>query len=716
MSSTTTRIALAALVLLGAAAGAIYFLSGPGRSLPIGRGALAPLLARATPSDWPARVFTVAGDGVAGAADGPAAATRFSDLFGVAVDAAGTIYLADGGRNNRIRKIDRAGVSTTLAGGAEGFADGAGAAAAFNTPSGIALDGAGNLYVADTGNNAIRKVAPDGMVSTLAGGGAPGFRDGKGAQARFNGPLGVALGPDGNVYVADTYNDRIRRIAPDGQVTTLAGGALPGERDGAALDARFDTPCALVLDRRGQIFIADTQNHAIRKLGLDGRVSTVARADPERRDDPLRRPVGLALTHEGFLYIASGARGRVLQMSPAGQVVALRDADRPASPGNGDGALRLAQPRGIALAPDGALYVADAATFRLHRLASAEAGAPGPGPVSDLRAPAPAVAAPMLWPVKPQDRPHEVVGLMGEVRGNYDGDSRDHLHAGLDIQAAIGAPVLAITSGKVSNPLPNWGYGELSEGLHFDGLSYIHMRVGRTPKNAALDPRFQLLDDEAGKPERVRVKRGTRFQIGDTLGTVNRMAHVHLDYSPNGSELNPLGLPFAGLRDTVAPHIQGVQLLDAGGRRLVAKRGARLLLPRALGEVSIVVDAYDRMDGNQARRRLGLYKLGYQLLRADGSPAPGFEQAVVAQEYQRLPASRDATKLVYADSSGITVFGSAATRFVYDLSNTLANGRVGRGAWRIGAIAPGNYVLRILAADYAGNTALAGRDLALTIE
>lgn len=703
------------MILLGAGA-AYVFLSGPDRSLPAVRARLAILSTRPTAPDWAARVSTLAGDGVAGGADGVAAATRFSDPFGLAVDGAGAVYLADAGSNNRIRKIDRAGVSTTLAGGAEGFADGAGAAAAFHTPSGIALDGAGNLYVADTGNNAIRKVTPAGVVSTLAGGGAPGFRDGKGAQARFNGPLGVALGPDGQVYVADTYNDRIRRIAPDGQVTTLAGAGLPGERDGAALEARFDTLCALVLDKRGQIFIADTQNDAIRKLGLDGQVSTVARADPQQRDDPLRRPLALALTHDGFLYIASGARGRVLQMAPAGRVAALRDADLPASPGNGDGALRLGQPRGIALAPDGGLYVADGATLLLRRLAPVAAGAPGAE--ARMPAPAPTPAGPMLWPLKPQDRPHEVVGLMGEVRGNYDGDSRDHLHAGLDIQAAPGTPVLATTSGKISNPVPNWGYGELSEGLHFDGLSYIHMRVGRTPNNAALDARFQLLDDEAGKPERVRVKRGTRFQAGETLGTVNRMAHVHLDYSPNGAQLNPLILPFAGLRDTVAPRIQGVQLQDGAGRRLVARRGARLLLPRTLGEVSIVVDAYDQMDGNQARRRLGLYKLGYQLLRADGSPAPGFERAVVAQEYDRLPASRDAAKLVYADSSGITVFGSAATRFVYDLRHTLAHGRVGagRGAWRIGALAPGDYVLRILAADYAGNAALAGRDVALTIE
>ncbi|MET3131360.1 sugar lactone lactonase YvrE [Oxalobacteraceae bacterium GrIS 1.11] len=701
MSSLSIKVTLAALLLAGA--GAAYFAPSGGSA----SGLVHPH-ALSTPAPtvpgWAARVSPLVG------AAGLLQQSVFGDPFGVAIDAGGNVYLAEGGEHNRIRKIGADGLASTLAGSGEGYADGVGAAAAFNTPSGVALDRAGNLYVADTGNHAIRKVTPDGVVSTLAGDGVAGFRDGKGAAARFNGPVGVAVGPDGNVYVADTYNDRIRRIGPDGQVSTLAGDGRPGRRDGAAAQAQFDTPCALALDGAGQIFIADTQNYAIRKLGLDGLVTTLAAAPEGQRDALLKRPMGLALTHDGFLYIT--ARNGVLQMSPAGEVRALNDADRVPSIGNDDGSVQLQQARGIALARDGALYVAAASGVR--RLAPPTPGQAAPPVVAE--APPPPHAGPMLWPLKPQDRPHEVVGLMGEVRGSFDGASRDHLHSGLDIQAAVGAPVLAIASGKVGNPLPNWGYGDLSEGLSVDGLSYIHMRVGRGPHEAALDARFQVLNDAAGKPERVRVRRGTRFQVGETLGTVNRMAHVHLDYRPAGGEFNPLSLPFIGLRDTLAPQIQGIALYDAAQRRLAQKRGARLLLPRALGEVRIVVDAYDQMDGNQARRRLGIYQLGYQLLHADGSPAPGFAQAVITQVYDRLPASREAVKLVYADSSGITVFGSAATRFVYDLNNTLLNGHVAPGAWKVATLAPGDYILRILAQDYAGNAALAGRDLALTIE
>ena len=180
--------------------------------------------------------------------------------------------------------------------------------------------------------------------------------------------------------------------------------------------------------------------------------------------------------------------------------------------------------------------------------------------------------------------------------------------------------------------------------------------------------------------------------------------------------VNPLTLPFVGLRDTVAPRIQGIALYDAAGQRLPAKKGRRLVVARALGQVAIVADVYDQMDGNLARRRLGLYKLGYQLLQADGSPVAGFEAPRITQVYDRLPREHEAVKLVYADSSGITVYGSKATRFAYAVNNTLQGGVALPGSWQVDALAPGDYVLRIYAADYGGQVALAGRDLAITVE
>ena len=670
---------------------------------------LTPPVAKTTPF-WPARVSLLAGDGRDGVIDGPASASRFSDPYGVAIGPRGVVYVADGGEANRIRLIQPDGAVSTLAGGREGFADGIGAAAAFHTPSAVALDHEGNLYVADTGNHAIRKVAPDGAVTTVAGSGSPGYLDGVGRAAQFNGPVGIAVDDAGIVYVADTYNDRIRRIAPDGTVTTLAGNGKPGLLDGALPDAGFDTPSALAAGRDGTLYVADTGNHAVRRIKPDGTVDTLAIPLEGEVRPPLRRPAGLALTRDGYLYIAASSGGRILQLTPEGEMRPLQDVDRPLDP-NGfgsDGTVQLYGPRGIAVGRDGSLVVADASAHRVHRLAPPREGEAAPVLAR------PALAArtePMPWPVGPQDMVHEVVGVMGEVRGAYNGDSRHHFHAGLDVRADVGAKVLAVFPSKVTDPHANWGFNTLSEGLSVGPLSYIHMRVGRDPQGRPLDPRFQVLRDAKGKAERVRVPRGTRFAVGDALGTINAMAHVHLDYYQGGTVVNPLTLPFTGFTDTVPPFIQRIALYDGAGNRITAKKGQPIRLARSLGEVQVVVNAYDQVNGNLARRKLGLYKLGYQLLQADGTPLPGFGQPVITQVFDRLPRNQDAVKAVYAPTSGITVYGSKSTQFDYALNNRLQDGEIETGSWRIGELAPGRYTLRIHAADFAGNLAREGRDL-----
>jgi glucose/arabinose dehydrogenase len=666
-----------------------------------------------TKANWTAYLTPVAGSGLSGASDGAAPQSRFSDPFGLAVDGSGNVYVADGGDSNRIRKVSREGVVSTIAGGREGFSDGVGTAALFNTPSALAIDRNGNLYIADTGNHAIRKMSPTGQVTTLAGNGKPGFADGKGALAQFNAPVGLAVDRDGVVYVADTYNDRIRRIEPDGSVTTIAGSGQPDMADGKAGAAAFDTPSAIAVAKNGDLYIADTGNDAIRKIDKDGVVSTVARAPDLERSPVLRRPVGLALTHDGYLYIASSSGGRILQMAPSGEYDALRYADSAQADYGGDGSVRLYGPRGIALDVDGSVLVADALAYRLDRLSASKPAVPLAAPA---QAPQAQVKGPMPWPVSPQFSTHEVVGLMGEVRGSFDGESRDHFHAGLDVKADVGERVLAVAASKVTDPFANWGFGTLSEGMSVGPISYIHMRVGRDSKGKALDPRFQLLTGPRNKPVRVRVARGTRFAVGDAVGTVNAMAHVHLDYFPGGPVINPLSLPFVGISDSVPPQINSVALYDSKGRRIKPAKGRRLHVARSLGEVSIVADAFDQMDGNLARRRLGLYKLGYQVLAADGKPLPGFEHPLITQVYDRLPRYRDAVKVVYAANSGITVYGSKATHFAYDVTNTLLKGQAVPGSWKVGELSPGDYILRIYASDFAGQVAVVGRDLAVTIE
>jgi len=522
----------------------------------------------------------------------------------------------------------------------------------------------------------------------------------------------VAVDRDGNVYVADTYNDRIGRIGKDGAVTTVAGRGTPDYLDGTGTAAAFDTPSALAVDKHGVLFVADTGNNAIRRIDRNGAVTTLARAPEDERRPLLRRPVALALTHDGYLY-ASGAGGRILQFDPSGQYHALPDADHPEGASYAsDGSVRLYAPRGIAVKRDGALVVADGQAQQMFVLAPPQPGAPPPQARPQVL---PAVAS-MPWPVGPQTEPHEVVGVLGEVRGSYDGENRDHFHAGLDIRADVGARVLAVLPATVSDPYPNWTFGQLGEGMSIGPLSYIHMHVGRDASGKPLDPRFQVLAGPNGKPARVRVRRGTRFAVGDPLGTINPMAHVHMEYYPGGVAVNALALPFTGLRDTVPPRIQSIALYDAGGQRLPRKKGQRLNVARTLGALTIVAAAYDQMDDNLARRRLGLYKLGYQLLHADGSPVAGFETPRITQVYNRLPREREAVKLLYAENSGITVYGSKATVFAYAVNNTLHDGVALPGTWNVDGLAPGDYVLRIYAADFAGQVALEGRDLPITVE
>lgn len=223
-----------------------------------------------------------------GGADGTGAAARFRVPAGLAVDSAGTVFVADYG-NNVIRRITPAGVVTTLAGTAPdspGYSpgsygsglstDGTGPASRFNIPGGVAVDNLGNVFVADSGNNKIRKITSAGVVSTLAGNGN-GSADGTGIAAHFDFPSGIAVDSAGNSYVADSANFTIRKITPAGLVTTLAGTArILGSANGTGANAQFNFPTALAVDSAGEILVADSLNHALRKIAPGNIVTTFA--------------------------------------------------------------------------------------------------------------------------------------------------------------------------------------------------------------------------------------------------------------------------------------------------------------------------------------------------------------------------------------------------------------------------------------------------------
>ncbi len=250
------------------------------------------------------KVTTFAGTGAAGAKNGPKGSATFYWPYAAAADPFGNVYVADsandlvrkidpsgavtnfsynlstyclaidasgdiyGSNSNAIFKLTPAGVLSLFAGSATvGHIDATGAAAEFYLIQDLAIDGAGNLYVADSKNNRIRKVTPGGVVTTVAGTGAKGNKDGNAAQATFNLPSGVAVDGSGNIYVADSENNLIRKIDLSGNVTTIAGNGSAGAANGPALSASFDEPMGITVDGSGNIYVADT-NNIIRKISM----------------------------------------------------------------------------------------------------------------------------------------------------------------------------------------------------------------------------------------------------------------------------------------------------------------------------------------------------------------------------------------------------------------------------------------------------------------
>ena len=314
---------------------------------------------------------TIAGStGGLGAVDAAGQAARFSYVGGVAVDSAGNVYVADSS-NHTIRKLTPAGEVTTLAGlaGTSGSADGTGSEARFNYPQGVALDGADNLYVADVYNHTIRKITPAGVVTTIAGlAGSSGSTNGTGSSARFNGPFGVAVDGPGNIYVADCYNHLIRKISPAGEVTTLAGSAgNAGSSNGTGGNAKFYYPQGVAVDDLGNVFVADLINNAVRKITSSGVVSTFAgsasasgSANGTGTAARFYGPTGIAIDSARNLYVAEYGNNTIRKISSAKVVSTIAGKAGAAGYTDGIGTVaRFDSPRGIALDQAGSLYVAD---------------------------------------------------------------------------------------------------------------------------------------------------------------------------------------------------------------------------------------------------------------------------------------------------------------------------------------------------------------------
>ncbi len=306
---------------------------------------------------------------------------QFTSALGLVADAAGNLFVSDR-EDHCIWKVSPAKVVTLLAGGdgIPGSADGPGSDARFRNPGGLALDPAGNLLVADTGNHTIRRVAPDGTVTTLAGAaGLPGSTNAVGTLARFNAPFGIAVlstgGAYGGAYISDAQNHTIRFLATDGTVSTYAGSAgQAGTTDGTGSSARFNQPNGLALNATGTLFVADYGNSCLRTIAPGGQVSTLAGlagttgyVDGTGSTARFNLPVGIALDASGNLWVADAFNHAVRRITSAGVVAVIAGSG---TSGNADGtgtAALFYQPCGIAVGPTGNLVVADTRN-RLLRL------------------------------------------------------------------------------------------------------------------------------------------------------------------------------------------------------------------------------------------------------------------------------------------------------------------------------------------------------------
>jgi hypothetical protein len=265
-----------------------------------------------------------------------------------------------------------AGAVTTYAGTPRmaGGIDGTGSVVRFSNPSGVAVDGAGNIYVADTYNSAVRKIAPSGLVTTFAGYiGQPGALDGIGTDARLYSPFGVAVDQEGNLYVSDSASDTIRKVSPDQAVTTLAGEAgISGSADGVGAAARFRSPCGVAVDVNGNVYVADSGNSTIRKITAAGAVTTLAgtpgvtgSVDGIGASALFYWPEAVAVDGSGNLFVADTGNNKIREISPLGVVTALAGSAGD-YPGFADGAGSSAvfdYPKGIAVGPDGSVYISD---------------------------------------------------------------------------------------------------------------------------------------------------------------------------------------------------------------------------------------------------------------------------------------------------------------------------------------------------------------------
>lgn len=637
---------------------------------------------------------------------------EFGEPFGIAAKD-NFLYVSDGEQGKIFR------VST--GGNIETFTD------KLNTPSQIVFDKNGDLIVADSGANTIRKIKPTGEIETIAGvENQRGFRDGDAKSALFNAPVGVAVS-ENKIFVADTYNDKIR-VIENGNVTTLAGGEK-GYADGFGEQAKFDTPCGLAILRGGEIVVADAGNRRLRVVEQNGKVWTLTGNGNSNLKDgtpdeaELVQPTAMAIDRDGSIYIADGNAIRVIERKNFPAVTTISALRR----GFADGDLQRSQfnrPSGLAIDEHGNLFVADSDNQTVRVLTGENLGSEiSSAQIEKLRSAPEEFRAlqPARWTYNPPEAKRDIAGTLGEIRGEVSAnpEKRAWFHNGLDIAGSYGETARFVRTEKVLQPIATEDFGGLRERLRMPTLGYIHIRLGRDKDdNPFPDERFiftrnpdsgAFTDYRAkngqmvgkivefkGKLNNVRIPRGTKFEAGDAIGTLNSLNHVHLIAGRSGAELNALdALVFPNIADKLAPTIEKVYLADENWQPLETKDANRRI--RLAGKTRIVVRAFDQMDGGAGYRKLGVYKLGYQILREDKTPLTETKWTI---SFEKMP-DEDFVPFVYAPGSrsGYT----PDTVFDYVVTNEVSGDTAQENFFDASALEKGNYILRVAASDFFGN-------------
>jgi sugar lactone lactonase YvrE len=316
-------------------------------------------------------VTTIAGSGTGGYADGNGTGAEFNNPGGIAVDAQGNIYVADS-FNNRIRKMATDGTVTTIAGnGTPGYLDGPAANAEFYNPQSLVVDPQGNIFVADYGNNVIREISASGVVSTFAGNTRPGYENGTGSSSEFNAPYGIALDKSGNFYVSDYNNNMIRKITSQGVVTRIAGYRTAGYANTTvdipdSVFGAFHNPAGIAVDGTGNIYVADLGNSAIRQITPGGVITTIGGGPGQV--GLIGYPAGLSIDAQGNLFIADES-GRIIELTAARTLYVLSGTSGISGFADGSGpAAQFNTPIGTAVDNAGNIYVADFNNNRIRKV------------------------------------------------------------------------------------------------------------------------------------------------------------------------------------------------------------------------------------------------------------------------------------------------------------------------------------------------------------